>query len=82
MANYVCKYFTIIDLFSGFHQIPLHADSRDVTTFSTDNGSFRWKVLPFGLNVANDFFSKMMTKALTGLGPDKAFFICRRHNYN
>lgn len=46
------KYFSVLDLLSGFHQIPLDKDSRDITSFSTSSGSFRWKVLPFGLNVA------------------------------
>ena len=67
------KYSAIIDLFSGFHQIPLHTDSRDITVFSTDNGSFRWKVLPFGLNVAPNSFTRMVTIAVSGVGPDKTF---------
>lgn len=66
------KYFSTIDLFSGFHQV-LEEKSRDITTFSTDKGSFRWKVLPFGLNVAPNSFSRMMTIALAGLPPEKAF---------
>jgi hypothetical protein len=28
----------------GFHQIPLEENSRDITTFTSDKGSFRWKV--------------------------------------
>lgn len=67
------KHFSIIDLFSGFHQIPLQQDSRDITAFSTDKGSFRWKVLPFGLNVAPNSFSRMMSIAFSGLMPNKAF---------
>lgn len=67
------KHFSIIDLFSGFHQIPIHPDSRDVTAFSTDKGSFRWKVLPFGLNVAPNSFSRMMSIAFSGLTPNRAF---------
>lgn len=46
------KHFSIVDLFSGFHQIPIEENSRDLTTFSTAGGSFRWKVVPFGLNVS------------------------------
>lgn len=54
------KYFSVIDLFQGFHQIPLDPESRDITSFSTDKGSYRWKVLPFGLNVCPNSFSRMM----------------------
>lgn len=67
------KYFSIIDLFSGFHQVPLDENSRDCTTFSTEKGSFRWKVLPFGLNISPNSFSRMMSIAFSGLPPEKAF---------
>lgn len=67
------KYFSILDLFSGFHQVPLHVDSRDITSFSTDRGSYRWKVLPFGLNIAPNSFSRMMSIAFSGLSPQQSF---------
>lgn len=67
------KFFSIIDLFSGFHQVPLAEKSRNLTTFSTDNGSYRWRVLPFGLNVSPNSFSRMMAIAFSGLPPDRAF---------
>lgn len=35
------KYFSCLDLFSGFHQIPLEPESREMTAFSTDKGAFR-----------------------------------------
>lgn len=67
------KYFSVIDLYSGFHQVPLEQNSRDITTFSTEQGSFRWKVLPFGLNVSPNSFARMMSIAFSGLPPDRAF---------
>lgn len=67
------KYFTVIDLFSGFHQVPLDEQSRDITSFSTEKGQYRWKVLPFGLNVSPNSFSRMMQIAFSGLPPDHAF---------
>ena len=51
------KYFSILDLYSGFHQIPLEKPSRKWTTFSTQIDSFQWKVLRFGLNVAPNSFA-------------------------
>ena len=30
------RYFSALGLLSGFHQIPLHEDSRDITSFSTN----------------------------------------------
>lgn len=60
------KFFSVLDLFSGFHQIPLEEESRDITSFSTAEGSYRWKVLPFGLNVSPNSFSRMMSLAFSG----------------
>lgn len=54
------KYFSVMDLQAGFHQIPLTRDARKYTAFSTDNGMYQWKVLPFGLSVAPSGFSRMM----------------------
>lgn len=59
-------YFSILDLFNEFYQIPLEEESRDITSFSTPAGSFRWKVLPFGLNVSPNSFSRMMSLAFAG----------------
>lgn len=67
------QYFSIMDLHSGFHQIPIEKDSRHVTSFSTENGFYQWKVLPFGINIAPASFSRMMTIAFSGLPPDQAF---------
>lgn len=67
------KYFSVIDLQSGFHQIPLNKKSRPLTAFSTDFGMFQWTVLPFGISVAPASFTRMMTLAFSGLEPNKAF---------
>lgn len=67
------KFFSVVDLFSGFHQVPLDKNSREITTFSTEQGSFQWKVLPFGLNVSPNSFSRMMSIAFSGLPPERAF---------
>lgn len=65
--------FSVIDLYCGFHQVPLEEKSRDITAFSTEQGSFRWKVLPFGLNVSPNSFSRMMNLAFSGLPSEKLF---------
>ncbi|XP_032311775.1 anion exchange protein 4 [Drosophila ananassae] len=41
---------------SGFHQIELEKSSRDITSFSTSNGSYRFTLLPFGLKIAPNSF--------------------------
>jgi len=67
------KTFSCLDLISGFHQIELEKNSRDITSFSSPNGSYRFKRLPYGLKIAPNSFQRMMTLAFSGLGPDKAF---------
>lgn len=61
------KWFSTLDLFSGFFQIPLDKKSKKYTSFSTPEGSFQYKVLPFGLNVAPNSFARMMALAFSGL---------------
>lgn len=67
------KYFSCLDLTSGFHQIPLHKESRDITSFSTDDGQYRFKRLPFGFKISPNSFQRMMNFAFSGLKPNKAF---------
>lgn len=44
------RYLSSIDLSSSFWQVPLHVDSQDKTTFTVPGrGSFKFKVMPFGL---------------------------------
>lgn len=67
------KYFSCLDLMSGFHQIPLEEKSRDLTSFSTNNGSYRFTRLPYGLKIAPNSFQRMMTLAFSGLKPEQSF---------
>ena len=38
----------VLALAQGYHQIPLNEKSRDIATFSTPQGLFRYKRLIFG----------------------------------
>lgn len=67
------RYFSTLDLYAGFWQVPLNADSKNFTSFSTGEGSFRFNVLPFGLNIAPNSFARMMHIAFSGLDPSTAF---------
>lgn len=67
------KFFSIMDLYSGYHQIPIEEESRPVTAFSTNSAFYQWKVLPFGINIAPASFSRMMTIAFSGLTAQQAF---------
>lgn len=67
------KFFSCLDLMSGFHQVELEEESRDITSFSTDKGSFRFKRLPYGVKIAPNSFQRMMSLAFSGLTPGQAF---------
>ena len=56
------KYFTSIDLKSGYWQIKLHESSIPVSAFSTPDGHFEFLKLPFGLKNAPPHFCRMMKK--------------------
>lgn len=67
------KYFSVLDLLSGFHQIELAKESRKYTAFSCDLGSFQYTRLPFGVMDAPNSFQHMMNQAFTGLSPNRNF---------
>ena len=59
--------FSTLDLTSAYHQLLLHEESRDLTTFITLEGLFRFKRVCFGLSSAPSAFQKLMSSVLQGL---------------
>lgn len=55
-----------LDIREAFHQVELSEDSRDITTFITNRGLFRFKRLPFGLVTAPEIFQRIMEEMLAG----------------
>ena len=58
------KYFTSLDLTSGFWQIPLTERAKEKTAFVSAGGLFEMTRMPFGLCNATATFQRMMSKAL------------------
>ncbi|XP_054279111.1 uncharacterized protein K02A2.6-like [Macrosteles quadrilineatus] len=56
--------FSKLDANHGFWQIPLEEKSQDLTTFLTPWGRFKFKVLPFGITSAPEYFQKRIHAAL------------------
>ncbi|XP_033230383.1 uncharacterized protein LOC117181620 [Belonocnema kinseyi] len=61
------KFFSAFDWSSGFHQIPMHEDSKKYTGFSKNEGHFHYNRLPMGLKNSPATFQRMMDTALRGL---------------
>ena len=66
------KYFTKIDLRTGFYQILINAADRHKTAFTTSQGLFEYNVLPMGLcnspgifmQLMNDTFAEFLNKSV------------------
>jgi hypothetical protein len=59
-ASSVLLYF--LDCYSGYHQIALHPDNKDNTTFITPHGIYCYKVMTFGLKNAGATYQKPIQK--------------------
>ena len=61
------KYFTTLDLQSGYHQVAMSPDSKDKTAFTTHAGVYAYNVMSFGLCNAPPCFHRLISRVLHGL---------------
>ena len=58
------RFISTLDLTKGYWQVPLTPQAREKTAFSTPDGAFHYRVLPFGLHGAPATFQRLMDKVL------------------
>ena len=59
--------FSKLDIKMAFHQIELDEASREITTFMTHRGMYRYKRLLFGVSCAPEMYNKVLSQVLGGL---------------
>jgi len=63
----MAKWFSTLDLASGYWQVELTPRAQEATAFCSRKGLFEWNVMPFGLCNAPATFQRLMDRVLAGL---------------
>ena len=67
LGNARARYFSKVDLLSGFWQMELDEDSKHLTAFCCHEGLYEFERLPFGMKNSPSSFARLMQEVLRGL---------------
>ena len=74
-ALHGAKWFSTLDLKSGYWQVPISEQDKETTSFRTSSGQlFEFNQVPFGLCNAPATFSRLMDRVLAGLHWETCLF--------
>jgi hypothetical protein len=73
------KYFSKIDLTSGYHQLRIKEADIQKTAFVTRYGQYEFTVMPFGLTNAPTFFMNLMNNVFTVVFIDDILIYSKSH---
>ena len=65
-ADHASLFFTF-DAWKGYHQVELAQESKNLTTYLTLFGRFRYERAPFGISSISEHFNRRMSEELQGL---------------
>ena len=61
------RWFSTLDLASGYWQVAMDAGTQENAAFVTSKGLYEWTVMPLGLCYAPSTFARLMGLVLKGL---------------
>ena len=67
------KYVTKFDLLKGYWQIPLTERAREISAFTTPDGLYQYKAMPFGMKNAPATFQRMINNIICDLSNCEAY---------
>ncbi|XP_072054271.1 uncharacterized protein [Arachis hypogaea] len=65
------RYLSFMDAYSGYNQIPMHRPDEEKTAFITLDGTYCYKVMPFGLKNAGATYQRLVNKIFRNLTGNK-----------